>query len=146
VIDFHDEGNLVRVLAGDGAEDAVGGGDGVAAAFDRQLDDIFAIEIVGILGEASAGGVLDALVDGENRKIARVAEAPGAEKTLQIREHADVAVREGVNAIDEIRAGQMQAFPGNFRGFEAEQRFGFGAEKLFDVAERCGGHVVLLRK
>jgi hypothetical protein len=50
VIDFHDEGNFVRVFASDGAEDAVGGSDCVAAAFDGKLDDVFAIEIVGILG------------------------------------------------------------------------------------------------
>jgi hypothetical protein len=40
VIELDEEGNLVGVLAGDGAEDAEGGGDGVAAAFDGELDDV----------------------------------------------------------------------------------------------------------
>ena len=73
VIDLDDEGNFVGVLAGDGAEDAERGGDRVAFAFDGELDDIFTVEIVGILGEARAGGVLDALIDGEDREVAGVA-------------------------------------------------------------------------
>jgi hypothetical protein len=39
----------------------------------------------------------------------------------------------------------MQALLGNFGGFEAEERFGLGAEELFEVGESCGGHVFLLR-
>jgi hypothetical protein len=38
-------------------------GDRVAAAFDRELDDVLAIEVVGILRKARTGGVLDALID-----------------------------------------------------------------------------------
>src|SRR6266702_6264563 len=125
--------HFVGVLASDGTEDAVGGSDGVAAAFDGELDDVFTIEIVGILGEAGAGGVLDALVDGENGEIASIAEAAGAEEALKIGEHSDVAVGEGVDTIDEIGAGEMQAFLGDFWGFEAEKGFSLGAEELFDV-------------
>ena len=66
VIDLHDERNLVGVLAGDRAENAECGSDGVAAAFDGQLDDVAAVEIIGIFREARAAGVLDALVDGKN--------------------------------------------------------------------------------
>ena len=134
MIDFDDEGNFVGVLAGDGAENAEGGGDGVAAALDGELDDIFAVEIVGILGEAGACGMLDALVDGEDREIAGLAEAAGAEEPLEIGEDTNVAVGEGIDAVDEIGAGEMKAVLGNFGGFEAEERFGLGAEELFDVA------------
>src|SRR5579864_6649222 len=69
VIDFYDEGNFVRVLAGHGAQHAESRSDGVAVALDGELDDIFAVEIVRILREAGAGGVLDALVDRENGHI-----------------------------------------------------------------------------
>jgi hypothetical protein len=72
-------------------------------------------------------------VDGENREVAGVAEASGAEEALKIGEDADVAVGERVDAIDEIGAGEMQAFLGDLGGFEPEERFGFGAEELFDV-------------
>ena len=127
VIDFYDEGNFVRVFAGDGTEDAVSGSDGVAAAFDGELDDVFTVEIVGILGEAGAGRVLDALINRENGEVAGVTEASGAEEALEIGEDTDVAIGEGVDAVDEIGAGEMQAFLGDFGGFEAEERFGFGA-------------------
>ena len=68
---FTMKGNLVGILAGDGAENAIGGSDGVAAAFDGELDDVFAVKIVGILGKAGAAGMFDALIDGQDREIAR---------------------------------------------------------------------------
>jgi hypothetical protein len=77
--------------------------------------------------------VLDALIDGEDREIAGVAEASGAEEALEICEDADIAVGERVDAVDEIGTGEMQAFLGDFGRFETEERFGFGAEELFDV-------------
>ena len=52
VIELHEEGNLVRVLAGDRAEHAERGSYRVALAFDGQLDDIFAVEIIGILSRS----------------------------------------------------------------------------------------------
>src|SRR5258708_3872341 len=57
VIHFDDEGNFVGIQAGNGAEDAEGGGDGGAAAFDGELDDVAAVKIIGILGEAGAAGM-----------------------------------------------------------------------------------------
>src|SRR5262249_36628965 len=89
--------------------------------------------------EARAGGVLDALIDWKNREVAGVAQATVAEHALEVREHADVAVGDGVNLIDEIRTGQMQAILGNFRILESEERFGFGAEEALDFAAagRC---------
>jgi hypothetical protein len=67
VIHFNDKGNLVRVFAGDGSENTERGSHGITAAFNRELDDVFTVEIVGILGEAGAAGMLDALIDRENR-------------------------------------------------------------------------------
>ena len=69
------KGILCAYLRDDGAEHAEGGGYRVAVAFDGQLDDIFAVKVIGILREAGAGGVLDALIHGENREIAGAAEA-----------------------------------------------------------------------
>jgi hypothetical protein len=78
--------------------------------------------------------VFDALVNGEDREIACFAKAAGAEEPLEIGEHAEVTVRESVDAVNEIGAREVEALLGNFGGFEAEERFGFGAEELFDVA------------
>ena len=40
---------------------------------------------------------------------------------------------DGVDIVDKVGAGEMQAFLGNFRRFEAEQGFGFSAEIGFDL-------------
>ena len=66
MIHFHDERDFVSVLARDGAENAERGRDGVTAAFNGQLDDVAAVEVIGVFGEARAAGVLDALVHGKN--------------------------------------------------------------------------------
>ena len=93
VVDLHDEGNFVRVLPSDRAEYAEGGSNGIAAAFDGELDDVAAVEVVGIFGEAGAAGMLDALVYGKNREVAGTAETSVAEHALEIGEYANVAVR-----------------------------------------------------
>ena len=66
VIDLHNERNFVSVLARDGAEHAERGSDGVTAAFNGQLDDVAAVEVIGVFCEARAAGVRDALVNGKN--------------------------------------------------------------------------------
>src|SRR6266403_5429757 len=91
VIHLHDKRNFVGVLACDGAEHAERGSHGVAAAFDGQLDDVAAVEIIGIFREAGAAGVLDALVHGKNRKIASATETAVAEQPLEICKYAEVA-------------------------------------------------------
>src|SRR6266852_4714027 len=105
VIHFHDEGDFVGVFAGDGAEDAEGGGYGVATAFDGELDDVAAVEIIGIFGEAGAARVFDALINGKNGEIAGAVETAVAEEALEIGEDAKIAVGCGIDAVDKIGAG-----------------------------------------
>ena len=69
VIDLDDEGDLVGVLAGEKPQHPDGGGDGVAAAFDGELDDVLGIEIHRVRRERCARRVLDALVDRQDRKV-----------------------------------------------------------------------------
>src|SRR5439155_14307026 len=114
VIDFHNEWDCMSRLARDGAEKTQRGSNGVAAAFDGELDDVAAVEITGILGEACAAGMLDALVHGKNGKIARAAEPAVAEHALEICKHAEVAIGRSVDAIDKIRTGKMQALLRDF--------------------------------
>ena len=66
MIHFHDERDFVSVLARDGAENTERGRDGVTAAFNGQLDDVAAVEIIRILRKARAAGMLDALVNRKN--------------------------------------------------------------------------------
>ncbi len=139
VIDFYEEGNFVGVFARDGAEDAEGGGDGVAAALDGQLDDIFTVEVDGVFGEAGAGGVLDALIDGENGEIAGAAEAAVMEHAAEIGDDAGIAVGVQPDAVDEIGTGKMEKVLGDFGIAETEQGIGFGAEHSLDGVGWCGG-------
>ena len=132
VIEFYEERNFVGVLAGDGAEDAEGGSDGVAATFHGELNDIFAVEVVGIFGEAGAGGVLDALVDGKDRQIAGAGEAAGVEHAMKVGEDARIAVGWSENAVDEIRTGKVQPLFCDFGRTEAEERIGLRAEILLN--------------
>src|SRR5467141_2465133 len=145
VIDLYDERDLVGVLARDGAEHTEGGSHRAAAAVDGQLDDVPAIKVIGILGETRAAGVLDALVDGQDREIARAAKAAVAKHALQICQYAKIAVRRGVDAVDKVRAGKMQALLGDFRRLESQQGIRLCAEISLNVSlDRAGCHFFLL--
>jgi len=47
---------------------------------------------------------------------------------LQVAEHAIIAVGHGVEPVHHVRPGKMQAFLGDLRVLEVEQRIGFVAE------------------
>ena len=134
VVDLHHERNLVRVAAGDAAEDAEGGADRVATAFDGELHDVLTVEVDRVLGEGGAGGVFDALVDREDRDVARVGEAAGAVEALQVGQDAVVAIRGGEGVVDPIRARGVDLLLLDLRVVEPEEVFGFGAEVLLDFA------------
>jgi hypothetical protein len=82
VVHLHDEGDLVDVGAGDGAEHPERGGDGVAAALERQLDDVARVEVLRVGGEAGGRGVLDPLVDGEDGHVPGAGQAAVIEQRL----------------------------------------------------------------
>ncbi len=75
VVELHDEGDAVSVLARHRAEHTIGRSNSVAAAFDGKPDDVLRVEVHRVLRERSACRVLDALIDGQNREIARATEA-----------------------------------------------------------------------
>jgi hypothetical protein len=134
VVELDDEGNLVRVLARDRAEHAERRGDGVAAALDRQLDDVFRVEVDRVRREARARRVLDALVNGQDRNEARPGEPAVVEERLQVPEHIHRAVGRDPHAVNEVRAGQVQHVFGNGLAFVAEQLPGLFSEQLFYLA------------
>jgi len=107
VVELHDEGNFVRIFVSDRAKNSEGRGDRVAFAFDGELDDVFRVEIVRILGEAGSRRVLDALINGKNRDIAGMSEAPVAKDALKIGKYPNISVRCGVDAVDKIGTGKM---------------------------------------
>ena len=122
VVELDQEGDLVGVLAGDDAQHAERRGHRVAAALDRQPDDVLGVEIGRVLGERAAGGVLDALVDGQDREVARAAQAPVTVDPLEVGHHAGIAVAGKEDPIDEIRSGQVQDRGGDGLAAVLEQR------------------------
>jgi hypothetical protein len=134
----------VRIFARHGTENAKGRSHRVTAALNCQLDDIFTVEIVWIFREARAPRVLDALIDRKNRHVACAGKPAVAKQALQIGQHANIAVGNCPDAIDEVRARQVQALLWNLGRFEAQQRFGFRAEIAIDFAtcNGCGCHCV----
>ena len=66
MVNLNHEGNLVSVTARNAAEHAEGRANGVTAAFDSELHDIFTVEVNGVLREGSTSRVFNALVDWEN--------------------------------------------------------------------------------
>jgi hypothetical protein len=98
----------VGVLASDGAEDAEGRGDGVAAAFDGQLDDVLGVEVERVRGEGSGRRVFDPLVNRQNREVPSVGEPPGVVEASEVVEDALVAVAGDEDAVDVVGARQVQ--------------------------------------
>ena len=94
----------------------------------RELDDVLGIEVGGVRGEAGAGGVFDALIDGQDGQVAGAREAAGAEHALEVAENAVIAVAGDEDAIDEIRAGQMQRLLGDGLANVPQQAIGLGTQ------------------
>ena len=132
VVDLNDKGNLVRVFARDGTQNAKGRSDSVATAFDREFDDIFRIKIGRVFCEAGARGVLDALIYGEDGNISGAGKAAGIVDPLEIIQNALVPVCVGENAIHKIRARQMEHVFGDGLGCVVEEVVGLVAESRGD--------------
>ena len=132
------------IAAGHGAEHTEGGGDGVAAGVDGQLDDVLRVEIDRVGRKARRRRVLDALVDGQDRDVA------GAAHTARVEEHAEVAqhghgpVRQGKDPVDEVGAGQDEVFPGHALALVGEQRLSFVTEQLVKVHSKIAPNLLVL--
>jgi hypothetical protein len=146
VIELDQEGNLMGVFARTGAEHAERRGDCIASALDGQFDDALGIEIGGIGRKAGAGGMLDALIDGEDRNIPGPGEPAVVEDHVEISQNVWSAIAGGEDPIDEIGAGQVQGFFLESLGDVVEQIVGIGAEEIDELAINGCGHGLLLHK
>ena len=134
MVELHDERDLVRVLPRHRPEHAERRSDRVAAPVDRQLHDLLGIEVVGVRREAGARGVLDSLVDREDRHVTGARQAPGVEDPLQAAERPVVAVGERVDPVDEVGTGGVQPLRRDAGGFVLQQVVGVVAEQVEDFA------------
>ncbi len=108
VIQFHQEGNPVRIFARARSQDAQRRRHRVAAAFDGQLDDILRIEVQGIGREARPGRVLDPLIHRENRNISRPRQPPVVDNLIEIAQNVRTPIRLSNNSIHKIRPRKMK--------------------------------------
>ena len=130
----------MRVLSRHRAEHAEGGGDGVAAAFDGQLHDVLAVEVDGVLGEAGAGGMFDALIDGKDGDVPGAGEAAVVEDRLEVAQHGRRAIGDRHDPIHEIRSGEMKLLGWKTFGLVAQKVFRIRAEQVDDLFGGVGGH------
>ena len=92
----------------------------------RELDDVFRIEVGGVLGEAGAAGVFDALIDGQDGQVTGSRQAAGTEQSLQVAENPGVAIAGNKNAIDKVGAGQMERLLGDRLAHMLQEAFSLG--------------------
>ena len=141
-------GILCAYLRATDAEHAERRGDRVAAALDRQLHDVLGIEVRRVRRERRAGGMLDALVDRQDRDVAGAARA-GRCRTADCRPPSTRGGRSDAayDAVDEVRTRQVQAVLRDRPALVLQQRC-VAAEKRLDSAQSfarcnstCCGHV-----
>ena len=89
VVELDEEWDPVGVATGDDTESAERGGDGAATAFDGELDQVAGVEVGRMLGEARRTGVLDALIDREDRQVAGAAQPPVVVHRSQVADDRD---------------------------------------------------------
>ena len=113
VIDLEDERNLVRVLPRDRSEHAERGGDGVAPAFDRQLHEVLGIEVHRVRRERRAAGMLDALIDRQNRHVPGSGQPAMIEERLKAAQHPRRAIGSAVDPLDVVGPGRCSSLWGS---------------------------------
>ena len=104
-------------------QDAQGGGHGVAAPFDGQLDNIFRIKINGVGGKRRRRGMFNALVHRQDGQIAGPGQPAMIEHSRQGTQHVDGPVTGHKNPVQEIRTRQMQGFFGKTFACIGQQGF-----------------------
>jgi hypothetical protein len=84
VVQLDEEGNLVRVAARHGTEDAQRRGNRFTAAFDGQPHDVLRVEIDGVRSERASGGVFHALVYRKEGEITCPRKRPSWSKACEL--------------------------------------------------------------
>ena len=109
--------------------------DAVAAAFDRELHDVVGIEVDRVRREARARGVLDALVDGQDRDVAGAAEAAVPKSVCRLRKTVGVRSESIQTRSRKSGPGSVQQVLGNRLAGVAQHRIGVAAQQLLNLPE-----------
>jgi hypothetical protein len=108
MVDLNDKRDFVRVLSAHDAQHAICGCHAIAAAFDRQLDDVFRIEIDRVGGEGGSAAVFDALVYREDRAVAASSEPAVIQQPLEILQYIIATVTIDPHGINMVRGRQCK--------------------------------------
>ena len=108
MVQLDDQWNAVGIAPRHRAEHAESRSHSVASAGDGEFYDVGRIEVVWIGRKGSAAGMLDALVDGQQRKIAAAGEAALVEECRELRNTP------GLRS-ESIRTRSMKSGPGRCR-------------------------------
>ena len=146
MVDLHHERNLVRVLARHRAQYAQRRGHCIAAAFNRQFDDVLGVKVRGVLRERRAAAVFNTLIHRQDRQIAAAGQTPVAEHLLQAAQHRHAAVAGDKHTVNKIGPWHVQRFLGDGFAHVAEQMVGFGAQNFGDVRHASSLRVMEFEK
>ncbi len=121
VVDLDDKGDPVGPLAGYRAQNAEGGGYGVAAALHGQLHDVLRIEVQGIRRERGTRRMFDTLIHRQDGQVSGSGQPAVVEHASHVSQDLYRPVADGQDAVDKIGARQMQLLLGNCLAIVLEQ-------------------------
>ena len=133
VIDLHNEGNLVNVLARHGAEDAEGRRNGAAVTGNCEIAELGRVKVGRVLRETGRARVLDTLVDREDGEVSGAPEAAVVVQRAETAQHRWAAVGVGKHVINEVGTRGRQQFLRERRGDVVQQRGGFFTEERRNI-------------
>jgi hypothetical protein len=110
----------------------------VAAPLEAELDDVLRIEHGRVGRERGRGGVLDPLIDRQDRDVAGAGQAAVRQEALEVDEDAGRAVAVHEHAIHEVGTGQVDGRGRDGRRAMLEQARRIAAQGALNVAELHG--------
>src|SRR5690606_35567817 len=113
----------------------------VASALNSEADDVLGVEVDRVLCERRAGRMLNALINGEDRDVARVCKATRREQRLHRTQDLRTAVGCREDPVDEVRARQVQPALVDGLALVVEKRTGFVAEDVDDAGGTYLWHI-----
>ena len=152
MIDLDDEWDAMGEAASGQAERAKSGSDRVAAALQRQLDDIRRIKISRVRRKRRARRMLDPLINWQNRDVTAAAQTSAVVNLLQAADDPRIAIAAQPNPFGEIRARQRQGFARDRFAAVVQQIISVGAKVLCDRVDAnfggcdCHGYILLSLK
>ena len=88
---------------------------------------------IGLGANDAPAGMLDPLIDRQNRHVTGLGQPAVIDERLKAAEHARGPIRCAVDALDVVGPGQVEALLGDGLALMIEERGGFVSEDLFEI-------------